>query len=758
MAQRSLLYLFGATGMVQIVRAVINTTDCPVVLDTPNGTMQPTAVLAKHESALLILLGFGGFSLILALVHNAIRKHIFHDERNLDTTFDAGGDITLSLTAVTVASQMFWPADILQSATLATKLGISGTFWYGVGVIINIFIFPVFSVQFKTRAPGAKTYLQIIHARFGTKAHIVFCCFALVTNFVIMTAVLLAGKTAIQSLTENVSDEYTLLVMAALFGSYSLIGGIGTTFYVSYFNACLAFVVLTIFFTEVLYTNSSGFPNLGDVSKMYSIVSCVEGSGGNNFMTFQSESGIVYGIVGFFVASSIVYCDQAAWQSRIAAKPMQGVWGFILAGLMWIAIPSTLGNTTGMAYLTFSAENGTHLLTASQIDEGLVSPLVAEKVLGPAGGIMILCMVFMAVMSTGSGEVMAISSIIVYDFYQTYIRPFRRNVPPAHCVLCGKASTVEPNIETEEADICQCPSAINCKQCSEDILSANRPANGGRPTHKCPVHGLFRTYQDYLIDFKSWCIVWVSVCIIPFGLIIFSSGIDLNWTFFVGSIVTIPAFPAVVLAIMWVKQTPEGIIAGGMTGLLAGIAATLIAATRYDGGLTNFVVNTSQEYSILAGSCSSFGFSLIVCIIVSSFTHKIKTKADADAEWQKMYDIDNPLNPWEQNYREELKHEVYDKKPSFDQMSTTFRRTRIIAYVSGGGSIILFTFVIPGIMASFPALDETQFKVWIGLTQAWTVFMGVIAIVAPPVEEILKIRKRRRINQTQDAKVLMVCE
>ncbi|XP_033744065.1 LOW QUALITY PROTEIN: uncharacterized protein LOC117329942 [Pecten maximus] len=758
MAWWGLACLFGVTCLMEGVMASVNTSECPIILDIPNGTVQPVPVLDKNESALLILLGFGGFSIILALIHNAIRKHIFHDEHNLDTTFDAGGDITLSLTAVTVASQMFWPADILQSATLATKLGISGAFWYGVGVIINIFIFPVFSVHFKTRAPGAKTYLQIIHARFGKQAHIVFCCFALVTNLVIMTAVLLAGKTTIQSLTEHVSEEYTLLVMATLFGSYSLIGGIGTTFYVSYFNACLAFVVLTVFFTEVLYTNTSGFPNLGDISKMYNIVSCVEGPSGTNFMTFRSESGIVYGIVGFFVASSVVYCDQAAWQSRIAAKPMQGVWGFILAGLMWIAIPSTLGNTTGMAYLTFSAENKTHLLSPSQIDEGLVSPLVAEKVLGPAGGIMILCMVFMAVMSTGSGEVMAISSIIVYDFYQTYVRPFRENLQSAHCVLCGKTSMSVRERNPKDTDLCQCPTVTDCQQCSDDILSAKSSSSSGRSAHKCPVHGAYRRYQDYLIDFKSWCIVWVAICIIPFGLIIFSSGIDLNWTFFVGSIVTIPAFPAVVLAIMWVKQTPEGTIAGGIAGLLAGISATLITASTYDGGLSNFVINTSQEYSILAGSCSSFGFSLITCVIVSKCTHKIKTKADADAEWQKMYDIDNPLSPWEQNYREELKQHVYDKKPSFDQMAATFRRAKIIAYVSGGGSIILFTFIIPAIMASFPVLNETEFKVWIGLTQAWTVFMGIVAIVAPPVEEILKIRKQRRANEVRDASKLMVCD
>jgi len=45
--------------------------------------------------------------------------------------------------------------------------------------------------------------------------------------------------------------------------------------------------------------------------------------------------------------------------------------------------------------------------------------------LGETGGYLLLTMLMMALMSTGSGEVMAISSIVVYDIYKTYINPFK---------------------------------------------------------------------------------------------------------------------------------------------------------------------------------------------------------------------------------------------------------------------------------------------------------------------------------------------
>ena len=34
----------------------------------------------------------------------------------------------------------------------------------------------------KMRAPGAKTFLQVIKARFGKRTHLVFCTFAFLTN------------------------------------------------------------------------------------------------------------------------------------------------------------------------------------------------------------------------------------------------------------------------------------------------------------------------------------------------------------------------------------------------------------------------------------------------------------------------------------------------------------------------------------------------------------------------------------------------
>ena len=57
---------------------------------------------------------------------------------------------------------------------------------------------------------------------------------------------------------------------------------------------------------------------------------------------------------------------------------------------------------------------------------GLVPPIVAQRLMGNTGEILILIMILMAVTSTGSAEVIAVTSILVYDIYQLYLKVGQR--------------------------------------------------------------------------------------------------------------------------------------------------------------------------------------------------------------------------------------------------------------------------------------------------------------------------------------------
>merc|ERR1719264_2286048 len=105
--------------------------------------VEPTVGLG---AALLIFLGVGVFAVVIAQAFQMVRKYVYHDADNLDTAFDAGGKVSIGLTATTIVSQWTWSATLLQSSTVASKYGISGPYWYAGGATIQIIIFSSLSI------------------------------------------------------------------------------------------------------------------------------------------------------------------------------------------------------------------------------------------------------------------------------------------------------------------------------------------------------------------------------------------------------------------------------------------------------------------------------------------------------------------------------------------------------------------------------------------------------------------------------------
>ena len=54
-------------------------------------------------------------------------------------------------------------------------------------------------------------------------------------------------------------------------------------------------------------------------------------------------------------------------------------------------------------------------LTPEQIESGLVAPAAATLILGDAGAILLLSVLFTAVTTAGSAELVSVSSLVTYD-------------------------------------------------------------------------------------------------------------------------------------------------------------------------------------------------------------------------------------------------------------------------------------------------------------------------------------------------------
>jgi Na+/proline symporter len=79
----------------------------------------------------------------------------------------------------------------------------------------------------------------------------------------------------------------------------------------------------------------------------------------------------------------------------------------------------------GCAALTSSPSFPTYPdpLSAAQNGAGLSSPATAIALLGKGGAGLMLLLLFMAVTSSTSAELIAVSSLLTFDIYKTYLKP-----------------------------------------------------------------------------------------------------------------------------------------------------------------------------------------------------------------------------------------------------------------------------------------------------------------------------------------------
>ncbi|BFG30786.1 hypothetical protein CerSpe_170600 [Prunus speciosa] len=381
-----------------------------------------------------VILGFGAFFAVFTSFLVWLEKRYVGSKHTSEWFNTAGRNIKTGLIACVIVSQWTWAATILQSSNVAWEYGVSGPFWYASGATIQVLLFGIIAIEIKRKAPHAHTVCEIVKARWGTAAHIVFLSFCFLTNIIVTAMLLLGGSAVVNALTGvNIYAASFLIPLGVIV--YTVAGGLKATFLASYIHSVIVHVVLVIF-VYLVYIASS---ELGSPRIMYNRLvelasksrickepvshhgqSCGPASGNykGSYLTMLSSGGLVFGIINVVGNFGTVFVDNGYWVSAIAARPSSTHKGYLLGGLVWFAVPFSLATSLGLGALALDLP-----ITESEASRGLVPPATAIALMGKGGSVLLLTMLFMAVTSAGSSELIAVSSLCTYDIYRTYINP-----------------------------------------------------------------------------------------------------------------------------------------------------------------------------------------------------------------------------------------------------------------------------------------------------------------------------------------------
>jgi Na+/proline symporter len=399
----------------------------------------------------------------------------------------AGRDIKVGLTAAVLVSQWTWAATLLQSSNVAWNFGVSGPFWYASGATIQILLFGILAIELKRRAPRCHTVCELALVRWGTTAHKTFIFFTFLTSTIVTSMLLLGGAATMKALTGmNVYWANFLIPWGVIFYTASgglKATFLASYIHTAIIFIILLVMVYTIYVkeysTDTIYTmleeavDHSWFECKAIFSEFYecsgSFCGCrspedgsltldnclsatsrsgiretkykvddddydddegkaaarqyfrcggVAGNRRGSYLTMLSLPGLMFGIINIIGNFGTVFVDQSYWQSAIAAKPAAAHKGYLLGGMVWFTIPFALATACGLATVALQLP-----LTADEAGSGLVPPAIASHIYGVKGALMITIMLFMAIVSTGSAESIAVASVFAYDIYKVYINP-----------------------------------------------------------------------------------------------------------------------------------------------------------------------------------------------------------------------------------------------------------------------------------------------------------------------------------------------
>ncbi|KAH7882194.1 Na+/solute symporter [Phlebopus sp. FC_14] len=367
----------------------------------------------------LNFVGVGFFFAFVMLMLTTLQRKFFKFSPASSEEFTPG------LVCCGIVSAWTWSATLLQSSTAAYTFGVSGPWWYGVGGTIQVCMFGMVASKVKMNANGAHTFLEIARARFGTAVHILFTFYGFLCILIVCGSLLLGGAATVNALTGmNIIAACFLLPIGI--AVYVIFGGLRATFICDWSHTIILFIIIYTFIFKAYGTS----PAIGSVSTLYDLLekaaieAPVVGNQDGSYLTMKSNQGLVFGAATILSGFAGVFCDQGYWQRAIASHPESTTKAYMLGGLSWFAVPWAFASCMGLSAraLLNNPQFPTYPspLSPSQTSAGLAAPAAAAVLMGKGGAVAVLLVVFMAVTSAASAELIGVSSLFIY---RTYFRP-----------------------------------------------------------------------------------------------------------------------------------------------------------------------------------------------------------------------------------------------------------------------------------------------------------------------------------------------
>ncbi|XDG01401.1 hypothetical protein ABKA04_001016 [Annulohypoxylon sp. FPYF3050] len=375
---------------------------------------------------LLIGLGVAFCAVILAAI-KIQKAYLSEDSGTSEMFMVANRSVGIGLTASAVFSSWMWINETVFAAAMCYRFGLAVPLWWATGLCFQIALMAALGVLAKIRVPYAHTSLEIIKMRYGRIGHVVFIILNLSNNVFGCASMILTGSQLIYGISGMHFVAATILIPLGVV-LYTAVGGLKATFLTDYLHTTIA-LILIMYFTLSILTHEAvgGLSGLYDKVMATAAENYIPGNYQGSLLTMKSKDAIIWGLILKFGNLALVVMDTAFWQKSFASEVSATVPGYNLAAIAIFGIPWGLGTVIG---LTARAIHNTPIFpsypgefTTAEVNAGLVMPYTVKALIGDQGIVAFFVLLFMALTSTVSSSMIAVSSILSFDVYKNYVNP-----------------------------------------------------------------------------------------------------------------------------------------------------------------------------------------------------------------------------------------------------------------------------------------------------------------------------------------------
>lgn len=390
-----------------------------------------------------VLVGVGSvFAIGMILTTILLRKYLHEDARSTETFSVANRSVGTFLSASAVYSSWSWATEFVMLTSQVYNYGIQAAYYFGAGLSIQIAVMSLVGIHAKKKIPTAHTSLEVVGARYGRSAHLLYLVLALICNIISSSAMVLTVASLISIIAGNLHIVASTMLVPFGVLLYTVVGGLKATFLTDFIHTTILLIILCYLNTSLLTSDQVGGLNEFWTS-LTKVDRQIEGNYAGSIITGKSQGALIFGLVLTAGNFGLTVMDSAFWQKTFSATPKATVPAYLLTAVFIFSNVIPIGTIAGGIALTIednpSFPTYPRKMTDYEVASGYVLPYVLKSILGKGAVGSLLLVIYLAVTSTLSAQMVSVASICCFDIfkYQLGLKGSMIRVAHIGCVVFG---------------------------------------------------------------------------------------------------------------------------------------------------------------------------------------------------------------------------------------------------------------------------------------------------------------------------------